>query len=233
MGSDVSKAFEVSNGIILNEADGGPYATGGTASPVGLNLPESTIYIQNTINGFILWKKYNDNPNSWRIFDTTDIPYNPVGKPNLDPSDTNASLALDRLGNQTFAEATQYYHFSNTVESTTTSDGWVLKAQVTTPVVPTGKYILHFAGNLTNTQKKTTGFQVNWRSDGFTGFNTIFDTYASPVEANVFELRAGFREITISNESTVTIQALFGWTIGGGTARINAVDFYLFKVSDL
>lgn len=96
MSNNIDDAFEVDNGIILDESTGLPYITGGLSSPVGLDLPEETLYLQGTNSGFVLWKKYNDNPNSWRIFDSTDIPFDPTLQ-NFDPTIDTVQKGIDLL----------------------------------------------------------------------------------------------------------------------------------------
>lgn len=128
---------------------------------------------------------------------------------------------------------TQYYAYQNTTESSTTSNAWVLKAQVSTPVVPSGKYIIHYRAQLTNSQKKTVGFQVNWRSLGFTPFVTIEESFNEPVSANVFETRAAFEEVIVNNDSQIDIQVQWGQTTGGGVGKIKNVSLYLFKVGEV
>ena len=71
---DVNKAFEVINGVLVNENSAGnviegPFYTGGPNSPVGLNLPEKTVYVQNKIDGMLIWRKFGNGVNDWCIHD--------------------------------------------------------------------------------------------------------------------------------------------------------------------
>lgn len=61
---DINKAFEDTFGFRIPN---GPFITGGTASPVGLDLPTNTIYIQNKVDGSTIWEKVGpDQNNDWR-----------------------------------------------------------------------------------------------------------------------------------------------------------------------
>lgn len=62
---DYSKAFSAENGIIIDEVNSGPFYTGGTSSPVGLDLPVETFYCQNTSTGIVVWRKYSTGVNDW------------------------------------------------------------------------------------------------------------------------------------------------------------------------
>jgi len=93
---DVSKAFSVDNGFIIDEENGGPFITGGTASPIGLDLPTSTIYVRPTATGVETWKKYNTGVNDWREISAQDIPYAKMSTAYRAGSD-NVKSALDEL----------------------------------------------------------------------------------------------------------------------------------------
>lgn len=69
MANDVTKAFEVEDGFLIED---GPFITGGTASPIGVDCPVSTLYIQSGANGNVLWRKWNTGVNDWRPEANTD-----------------------------------------------------------------------------------------------------------------------------------------------------------------
>lgn len=58
-------AQSVNDGLIVDEEGGGPFFTGGSASPVGLDLPVSTLYTQVLASGVILWKHNSTDINDW------------------------------------------------------------------------------------------------------------------------------------------------------------------------
>lgn len=70
MGINADKAFEVSSGLVVNDrANGntieGPFFTGGPSSPIGLNLPTGSYYVQNRTDGVLVWRKYGNNSTDW------------------------------------------------------------------------------------------------------------------------------------------------------------------------
>ena len=64
---NINKAFSAENGIIIDEQNGGPFYTGGTASPVGLDLPTQTYYSQVTSKGVQVWFKFGAGVDDWTL----------------------------------------------------------------------------------------------------------------------------------------------------------------------
>jgi hypothetical protein len=63
-----SKSFEVENGLRIIDPDNteGPIYTGGPASPVGLDFPIGSFYVQNDSSiGTVLWSKFGSGVNDW------------------------------------------------------------------------------------------------------------------------------------------------------------------------
>lgn len=54
--------MEAEQGFLV---ENGPFYTGGESSPVGLDLPVSTLYCQNTSTGIVVWRKYGIGTNDW------------------------------------------------------------------------------------------------------------------------------------------------------------------------
>ena len=74
MAINKDRAHEVDHGLIVNHTDlgntiEGPFYTGGPSSPIGLNLPESSVYIQNKSDGLVIWRKFGNNIDDWTIYD--------------------------------------------------------------------------------------------------------------------------------------------------------------------
>lgn len=67
MAIDVNKAQEIQNGLrVSDNGTEGPFYTGGPTSPVGLDLPVDTIYVQNIgTGGVVVWRKYDTGVNDW------------------------------------------------------------------------------------------------------------------------------------------------------------------------
>lgn len=103
---DLRKAFEVNEGILVNLENAGtfsegPFLTGGTISPVGLNLPEKTIYLQNTAAGIIIWRKFGNGVNDWRQLSAQDIPFVPT---TTDLTSFNSQAAIEELANRHYGK---------------------------------------------------------------------------------------------------------------------------------
>jgi hypothetical protein len=76
---DFNKAQSADNGFIVDEENGGPFYTGGTASPIGLDLPTLTFYLQSTAAGVLVWRKHGVGVNDWRQLSAQDIPFVDTG----------------------------------------------------------------------------------------------------------------------------------------------------------
>lgn len=68
------RAHEVDHGLIVNDTNlgntiEGPFYTGGPSVPLGMNLPESSVYIQNKSDGLVIWRKFGNGINDWTIYD--------------------------------------------------------------------------------------------------------------------------------------------------------------------
>ena len=66
--TDKNRAYEIENGIIINDANGDEafFLTGGASSPVGLDLPVNTVYLQADAAGILYWRKFSTGVNDWR-----------------------------------------------------------------------------------------------------------------------------------------------------------------------
>jgi len=93
---DISKAYSVENGVIIDEDNGGPFYSGGTASPIGLDLPTQTFYVQPTAGGPIIWRKFSTGVNDWRQLSAQDIPFVDTGS-TYKPATTDINKALEEL----------------------------------------------------------------------------------------------------------------------------------------
>lgn len=60
--SEVNRALDSQFGF---KVENGPFITGGTLSPVGLDCPVETLYYQTTSTGSVLWRKYGTGVNDW------------------------------------------------------------------------------------------------------------------------------------------------------------------------
>lgn len=96
--TNVNKAFSVEEGIIVDELNGGPFYTGGTASPIGQGLPSNTVYTQTVAGGILLWQKYGagDTASDWRNYPAAGLSYEQLSQAYRSSSNTVKS-ALDEL----------------------------------------------------------------------------------------------------------------------------------------
>jgi hypothetical protein len=93
--TNLNRAYEVNNGIVINED--GAYLTSGSSSPVGLDLPVRTIYLQLTASGLIYWRKFAAGVNDWRQLSAQDIPFdNTIAQFPNNPQDIQAALEESR-----------------------------------------------------------------------------------------------------------------------------------------
>lgn len=61
-----NRVFEAEGGFrVLDGTTEGPIYTGGPASPVGLDFPVGTFYVQNNGTGAVIWRKWNTGVNDW------------------------------------------------------------------------------------------------------------------------------------------------------------------------
>ena len=128
---------------------------------------------------------------------------------------------------------TQFHSFSATAEQTATGSSWAQAALFVVTGLESGKYIVHYKAQITNTSKKTTGYQVNYRLNGG-AYNILDESFNAPTTANIYETRGAFEEITIpTSGTTIDIQTNFGQTTAGGTAKIKNIAVYIFKVGDI
>lgn len=66
MALTASKVFETQNGFkVLDNGTEGPIYTGGPSSPVGLDFPVGSFYVQNNGTGAVIWRKWGAGNNDW------------------------------------------------------------------------------------------------------------------------------------------------------------------------
>lgn len=92
--TDINRAFDIENGITI---EGGSFITSGPNSPVGLDLPEGTFYIQSTSNGHIVWNKFGATTSNWRKLSGQDVPSKYVLDDNLTIGQNNSLMFADTL----------------------------------------------------------------------------------------------------------------------------------------
>lgn len=107
--TDINSAFEVESGFLK---ENGPFFTGGTSSPVGLDLPENTLYSQTTVAGVVLWQKVGPLSTEWVIYQAKNISFSS----SQGLTSTNVNEAIDEaftsntnvFGRDFFENTTQF-----------------------------------------------------------------------------------------------------------------------------
>lgn len=144
---DVNKAFSAENGVIIDEQNGGPFYTGGAASPVGLDLPTGTFYLQSTVSGVLIWRKFGALVTDWRQLSAQDIPISAI----VGSAATEVQTALeDSMNYNAVASAS-----GNT---TTTSATDVLIADMSLVAPVNGKYLVNFNTSLSYSTNNAAAF---------------------------------------------------------------------------
>lgn len=81
MSLDRERTFEVDNGIVIIDPSNGTSATitGGVNSPLGLDFPAGSVYVQKNTNESVLWEKFGAGVNDWQIYKGSNISLDPTG----------------------------------------------------------------------------------------------------------------------------------------------------------
>lgn len=113
--------------------------------------------------------------------------------------------------------------FNDDSTQSTTSNGWVTKSNFpwTTAMLPAGDYVVTFSAELGQSDKeKNVGYRVQWR-EGTSGTWLDLTSIVNGLSIDDgYELRTGFRVITVSSTSVIQVRVQFGQTDEGGTGRI-------------
>jgi len=108
MGIEKEKSFVVLNGVDVSYQDSGvdvigPFFTGGPTSPVGLDLPIETMYVQNDAAGVVLWEKFGSGVTDWKIYPATKIGFdNATAQLTGNPSNIQAAIEQSVLQRTNF-----------------------------------------------------------------------------------------------------------------------------------
>lgn len=144
--TNINKAFEVDFGVV-SSPDGdtdGPFYTGGPSSPVGLDLPERTIYTQNLAAGCRIWQKFGAGVNDWRLYPSESVSFDPTLLADADLVGTNVATALYELAIRPYGK--DFVHQSKATTESTTGTAFAtydtINCVVPTGVAPTNKYKL-------------------------------------------------------------------------------------------
>lgn len=233
---NINKADEVLHGLITNpdETTDGPFYTGGPSSPVGLDLPERTFYLQNISGGVLIWRKFGVGNNDWRQLSAEDLPYAPVGL-NFDPADTDVKKALDRIGGFSVTDLTQAEGFTDSAQENTSSDDWVSKTNfpiVTVNEKTAGKFSLRWSANVGQTKNgRNFGFRVLWRPTGGV-FAVLSSVQLSVSNDGSVLMQSGFKEVDLLADSTIEMDIQHGQTTDGFESIIKDVSVEVRRIGN-
>ena len=232
---DINKAYSVDNGVIIDEENGGPFYTGGTASPVGLDLPTQTFYVQPTAGGPILWRKFGVGVNDWRQLSAQDIPFDPSGYLNFEAGDTDVDLALKRFGGFSVSDLTEAEGHTREEQESTTSNGWV--SMTTFPFLTTlsktaGKFSIRWSANVGQSKtNRNFGFRARWRPEAGT-WVVLSEIETSVNRDGDLIMQGGFKEVTLASNAKIEVDLQFGQTTQGNNALIENGSMELRRLGD-
>jgi hypothetical protein len=234
--TDKSKAFEAGNGFILDDSGNeGAFVTGGSLSPIGLDLQEGTLYLQNTSQGVILWQKYNNNPTSgWRKYPALDISFDPTGTAFEDVNALTVDAALRSIDGIDLNSLTAYESFSSVGAQSTTSNGYVTKSgfPYTTGLKESGKYIIDFTSNIAqDSNNSEAGFRVQYRLGTSGTWIDLFEIIVQFPRSGGAPPITSFVEVELLTDSVFQIRLQWGQTNKGGSATISNSIIKLGKVA--
>jgi hypothetical protein len=109
---NVDKAFEVNSGVVVNDESSGntvegPFFTGGPNIPLGLNLPEKTIYNQVKSDGIVVWRKFGNGINDWSIQDG-ELRRDTIDHDLYIPSNTTSVITSREINREVFVDGELY-----------------------------------------------------------------------------------------------------------------------------
>ena len=212
---DKDKADEVQEGLIVNQDSNGdliegPFFTGGPSSPVGLDLPVSTFYVQNDVSGIKTWKKFGAGVNDWRQVSAQDIPVDPTNLGNY--TSTDMQSLSEEIDTSVSGFNTEFEH-----------RGW---EQITdTQYISTNK--LAIAKNARTLLPNNAGAIINSQLplDVTTFWNNVTNKFEPDRVGDFYSLRLSF--ITSANKNNA--QGTVELDIGGAQGVIWSQDIFYTK----
>lgn len=223
MAIDESNAFEAENGIQISDNNNvGPFITGGSASPVGLDLSVNTIYVQNNGSKPIIWQKYGALVSEWRIYAAEDIGFDVSGL-TADSSDltglTQTQEVVEAVANRHFGKV---YMYNDLATFSTISPIPVVALSLST-AAPAGTYRLLGSFTTTNSKSNTS----NFTEIDFDGTLVASRTQPGLSVADVFALRGDL----IHPGGTLTAEIITNRTAGNGTVELSDMVLDIWRIA--
>lgn len=203
-----NRAFEADNGFLVSDTN--TFFTGGTSSPVGLDLPQGTLYTQETVSGINIWKKYGLLANEWRIISAQDIPYDDSGNSIIVGQDVQAALSdIDtRINN--FDQNSQHRGWEQVSDTQYTVGSRLIIPNNTRTLIPNN------AGSILNPQIP---------QDITTFWDPINNRFLPDRNGDFYHLRLSFSTTADKNNA----QGVVELDIGGSQGVIWSSDIFYTK----
>lgn len=224
---DDTRALEAQNGFQVNYRESGnlvngPLYTGGPSSPVGMNLPVSTVYVQNEGTRIIVWQKFGAGVNDWRVYPAQDIGLDVSGLIS-NSSDltglTNVQDVVAAIANRHFGK--QYGQASNGLFQT--SSATFFSALSFSGTRDAGNYRFYFQYSTTNSKSNTNNesrFTVNGTQ------------YFLREQIGLAINSVGRFVTNISHPGgTLTANLELRRSLGNGLAEVSATNIELWRIS--
>ena len=226
---DISKTFDADNGFVVNTTDDtGPFFTGGSASPVGLNLPTRTLYIQtNSASKAIIWQKFSTGVNDWRILSAQDVPFDVTGLTTQSPDLSGLTQSREVVGaiaNRAFGKSfNQAFTAGNF--STTGSTFQTIQTIPSTSIIA-GNYIILMHGRF---QKSLISAQLEIRIQ--VNGSTVLDEEEISLDDDDF-FYGHTAVVYVANLSgNITVTSQMRKLSGGGNVQAESRTLMYWRVS--
>jgi len=152
---------------------------------------------------------------------------------------TNVQDAIEEAasGGVTIEQLIEFEGYENTTTHSTTSNGWVQKSgyPYTTSTKSPGKYKIDHTAQLSQTKRESPlGYQIQWRTGTSGSWITLYEVkWGSGAEnSSYYDIKSGISVIELSTETNFQIRFMFGYTVDGGTARMQKTNITLWKVDN-
>lgn len=145
-------------------------------------------------------------------------------------------MKIQRFGSISIDALTEFEAFSDDSTQSTTSNGWVTKNNYpyTSVEKSAGNYVIDFSAEIGQSDKeKAVGSRVQWRIGTSGTWLTLTDIRNGLSADDQYELRTGFRLVTVPTDSVIQIRWQWGQTDDGGTGRIRNANIKIGKASEL
>lgn len=234
---DVTKALEAEQGFLV---ENGPFYTGGTASPVGLDLPTGTFYLQTTGSGVLIFRKFGVNATDWRQLSAQDIPFDVSTLIDNSPDLTGLTQVQETIGALARRDFGKLYA-SASQDPNVTSTGTVVEAVSTAGVnvAESGAFTFRaqWSFRQVNSKSNTNGLaEILWRSDQQPGGLALDQNVSAGTSFSLLgngngEQTVGFGSFTATGPQTnIELYATIERVAGNGAARINSIRLDLWRL---